>query len=349
MAPIAGETKVWQYITLMKRIFLIDCPGVVYASTESDAEKVLKGVVRVELVTNPEDYIPPVLERVRPEYLRRQYRLEKWTDSVDFLEQLAKRSGKLLKGGEPDIASVAKMVLNDWQRGKLPFYVAPEAFETPKSQAGRPKVETATDKKSAADVKDKAAAETLHQIQDFRKIKVGLEFEKEDLRKLDKIDLDLLQQQKIERKESRKRKIAEAEEESSGISDFYSEDEFDPTVQKMVRKKSKSIAATDAADAAVVVQPSKKVKKEKVAVESDSDDDIGSDDEEDFGGEEEISHVRGFKVDDVQRPTPVAGQQKLTAKQKRASVRSQKRKKIGSNFYEVSNVKNKNRAKKDKK
>lgn len=30
VAPIAGETKVWQYITLMRRIFLIDCPGVVY-------------------------------------------------------------------------------------------------------------------------------------------------------------------------------------------------------------------------------------------------------------------------------------------------------------------------------
>ena len=30
MAPVPGETKVWQYITLMKRIFLIDCPGVVY-------------------------------------------------------------------------------------------------------------------------------------------------------------------------------------------------------------------------------------------------------------------------------------------------------------------------------
>ena len=27
VAPIAGETKVWQYITLMKRIYLIDCPG----------------------------------------------------------------------------------------------------------------------------------------------------------------------------------------------------------------------------------------------------------------------------------------------------------------------------------
>ena len=44
-----GETKVWQYITLMKRIFLIDCPGVVYSKTgDSETQSVLKGVVRVE-------------------------------------------------------------------------------------------------------------------------------------------------------------------------------------------------------------------------------------------------------------------------------------------------------------
>lgn len=48
-APIPGETKVWQYITLMKRIFLIDCPGVVHSgSGDNDTQLVLKGVIRVE-------------------------------------------------------------------------------------------------------------------------------------------------------------------------------------------------------------------------------------------------------------------------------------------------------------
>ena len=28
-APIPGETKVWQYVSLTKKIFLIDCPGIV--------------------------------------------------------------------------------------------------------------------------------------------------------------------------------------------------------------------------------------------------------------------------------------------------------------------------------
>lgn len=49
VAPVPGETKVWQYITLMKRIFCIDCPGVVYHGTDNtDTQAVLKGVVRVE-------------------------------------------------------------------------------------------------------------------------------------------------------------------------------------------------------------------------------------------------------------------------------------------------------------
>ena len=55
VAPVPGETKVWQYITLMKRIFLIDCPGVVYnKNDDSESAIVLKGVVRVEnLVRGP--------------------------------------------------------------------------------------------------------------------------------------------------------------------------------------------------------------------------------------------------------------------------------------------------------
>lgn len=45
VAPIPGETKVWQYITLTKRIFLIDCPGVVYQNRDTETDVVLKGVV----------------------------------------------------------------------------------------------------------------------------------------------------------------------------------------------------------------------------------------------------------------------------------------------------------------
>lgn len=318
VAPIAGETKVWQYITLMRRIFLIDCPGVVYPSAETDAEKVLKSVVRVELVTNPEDYIPFVLQRIRKEYVEKTYRITGWNDHIDFLEQLARRSGKLLKGGDPDCPSVAKMVLNDWQRGKLPFYVAPEGFEVPKSH---------TDGTSIADNSSVTSTITdavkkgkdLMQVQDFRKIRVGLEFEQDDIKELDKIDLELLEQQKEQRRLSRKRKLLNEDEDSSGISDFYSEDEFDETLNKVVRRKNRKIPLTS----------------KKATASNETETPVTT-----SKSSTEKSSSGSFQIDNINP------KKKLTSKEKRALERSEKRKKIGSNFYETANVKNRNRNKK---
>jgi len=135
VAPLAGETKVWQYITLMRRIFLIDCPGVVYPSEDSETDIVLKGVVQVEKIRNPEDHIGAVLERAKPEYIQKTYKIPSWTSDVDFLEKLAFRMGKLLKGGEPDLPTVSKMVLNDWQRGRIPFFVKPPGMEADEEAA----------------------------------------------------------------------------------------------------------------------------------------------------------------------------------------------------------------------
>jgi len=135
VAPLAGETKVWQYITLFRKIYLIDCPGVVHGSgNETDEEKVLKGVVRVEMVEQPSDYVPAVMKRVKKDYMARTYRLSKpwdWTTTSDFLERVARQSGKLLKGGEPDLNTVGKMILNDWQRGKIPYFSLPTGCELP--------------------------------------------------------------------------------------------------------------------------------------------------------------------------------------------------------------------------
>ncbi|KAL1346186.1 nuclear/nucleolar GTPase 2 [Arachis duranensis] len=129
VAPIPGETKVWQYITLTKRIFLIDCPGVVYQNKDSETDVVLKGVVRVTNLQDAADHIGEVLKRVKKEHLKRAYRINEWVDENDFLLQLCKSTGKLLKGGEPDLMTAAKMILHDWQRGKIPFFVPPPRLD----------------------------------------------------------------------------------------------------------------------------------------------------------------------------------------------------------------------------
>ncbi|ORX98089.1 NUC091 domain-domain-containing protein, partial [Clohesyomyces aquaticus] len=93
VAPIAGETKVWQYITLMKRIYLIDCPGIVPPNQgDSDESLLLRGSIRVENVEYPAQYIDAVLRRVQPKHLQRTYELRDYTDSVSFLELLARKA-----------------------------------------------------------------------------------------------------------------------------------------------------------------------------------------------------------------------------------------------------------------
>mmetsp|Transcript_25966 Transcript_25966/g.68097 ORF Transcript_25966/g.68097 Transcript_25966/m.68097 type:complete len:645 (-) Transcript_25966:171-2105(-) len=130
-APTPGETKVWQYIAISQKLYLLDCPGIVPPSPsdfKSDCAKVLKGVVRAEKITTPSDYVDEVLSRVKKAYLCQRYRLPietAWENAEEFLSILGKKMGKLYKGGDPDIEITARIVLYDWQRGRLPFFTPP--------------------------------------------------------------------------------------------------------------------------------------------------------------------------------------------------------------------------------
>nr|XP_024660028.1 nucleolar GTP-binding protein 2-like [Maylandia zebra] len=210
VAPLAGETKVWQYITLMRRIFLIDCPGVVYPSEDSESDIVLKGVVQVEKIKNPEEHISAVLERAKPEYIQKTYRIPTWNCADDFLEKLAFRTGKLLKGGEPDLATVSKMVLNDWQRGRIPFFVKPPGLKEIKRMRSHCQLQDRRGSRACAEgttrqsdaiseereEEQQRQKEQVQKIlanvrQNFGKISVAPEFSEEDLVPMDMPDLDM--------------------------------------------------------------------------------------------------------------------------------------------------------------
>lgn len=115
----------------MKRIYLIDCPGVVPPNqNDSEEDILLRGVVRVENVHNPEQYIPGVLKKVLPRHIERTYEIKDFDgDAIEFLSILARKGGRLLRGGEPDLDGVAKMVINDFLRGKIPWFTPPPYTE----------------------------------------------------------------------------------------------------------------------------------------------------------------------------------------------------------------------------
>ena len=126
VAPIPGQTKIWQYVSLFDKFYLIDCPGVVYPRPgDGVVSSILRSVVRVQQIESPEEYVGEIVKRIRPEYLQRMYEVESWEDEWDFMRQLANKWGKLWKGGEPDWHNVSIKILHDWQRGKLPWFICP--------------------------------------------------------------------------------------------------------------------------------------------------------------------------------------------------------------------------------
>jgi len=196
VAPIPGETKVWQYITFMRRIYLIDCPGVVYPTGDTETEIILKGIVRIENLKEPSEHIGEVLKRVKRDYIVRTYKVEEWTDANDFLEKLCRKSGRLLKGGEPDVNTASKMVLSDFQRGRLPYFVAPpnnneetEKEKTTKEDSATKGVDTTTtvtavsegesEKANVDDDKKKKDA-SIKIKQNFKTMEKTTEFDEED-------------------------------------------------------------------------------------------------------------------------------------------------------------------------
>lgn len=120
-APVPGETRCWQYIALMKDLYLIDSPGVVPVRDYEQA--VLRGAIRIENVEGPEEYLEKVIEKTGKDAIEKTYGIE-FCGVEGLIEAVGKRYGKMKKGGEINVDIVAKMILHDFVRGKIPYYVA---------------------------------------------------------------------------------------------------------------------------------------------------------------------------------------------------------------------------------
>jgi len=85
--------------------------------------------VRAEKIPDPDSYIQAIIDRVQPKHIVDIFGVNTWINSEDFITQVAVRTGKLLKGGEPDINNVAKSIIFDWQRGNIPYFTKAPAVD----------------------------------------------------------------------------------------------------------------------------------------------------------------------------------------------------------------------------
>lgn len=118
-----GFTKVMQEVILDKNIRLLDSPGVVFADGDASST-VLRNCINVEEM---EDVITPIeiiLQRCPAPYLMELYGVSKFSaeDPLSFLALVARSTGKLKKGGIPNVEATAKTILHDWNNGKIKYY-----------------------------------------------------------------------------------------------------------------------------------------------------------------------------------------------------------------------------------
>jgi nuclear GTP-binding protein len=121
VSSVPGYTKTIQEIHLDHNVRLLDCPGVVLAPDNADS-LMLRNVMKVEDLTDVFSPVDVLVKKVAKTTLLQAYDIPDFTCTQDFLAAVARKRGRLLKGGTPDIDQTARLVLRDWNTGKLAFF-----------------------------------------------------------------------------------------------------------------------------------------------------------------------------------------------------------------------------------
>jgi ribosome biogenesis GTPase A len=123
-SPTPGFTRGEKVVKVDDHLILVDTPGVLPVGEASPSSLVLKGFISPEKLRDPVTPTLKLLAEVSgsmPNLLRETYGID-GDDPYRFLEHLASRRGLLLKGGELNMDEAARLILRDWQTGRLRFY-----------------------------------------------------------------------------------------------------------------------------------------------------------------------------------------------------------------------------------
>jgi len=130
-----GHTRTLQEVALDSKVTLIDCPGVIFdddvhpdarpEDADGGAGLLLRNCVSVEAIDDPEAAVDGILRRCAPAKLMAVYSIPAYADTNEFLRHIAAKRGKMRPGGIADKEGAARSVLQDWNSGKIPFFVLP--------------------------------------------------------------------------------------------------------------------------------------------------------------------------------------------------------------------------------
>lgn len=118
----AGQTRALQKIRVTNRIMMLDTPGVVPFLEKDEAKHVLLGAIMFSEAENPElaaceiiKHCNEINKKIIPAY----YHVEETDDAYAMIEKIAQKRNVLAKGGVLDIERTARLIIQDWQTGKI--------------------------------------------------------------------------------------------------------------------------------------------------------------------------------------------------------------------------------------
>ena len=119
----AGFTKGLQKLKLTKDIVLVDSPGVIprkeYSSIDEEkiSQHAIIGARDSNKIKNPELTVAHLIKSRKPLF-EKHYKI-RFKDAEDFLEKLGKKKNIFKKGGIVNEDKVARLVVREWQAGKI--------------------------------------------------------------------------------------------------------------------------------------------------------------------------------------------------------------------------------------
>lgn len=128
-----GVTKAQQWIKVGKELELLDTPGILWPKFEDQevgSKLALTGAIK-DTILNLQDvsiYGLRFLEKEYPQRLKERYQLQHIPEEiVTLFNEIGKRRGALMSGGEVDYDKVAELVIRDIRSEQL----GPLSFEKP--------------------------------------------------------------------------------------------------------------------------------------------------------------------------------------------------------------------------
>ncbi|MFH0956522.1 MAG: GTPase [Candidatus Aenigmatarchaeota archaeon] len=121
-APVsaaAGYTKSEQFIRVHKKILLIDTPGVIPFGEKDKALHAVTGVLDINKLKDPADTLSKIMER-HPGVIESHFGINtSGKIAEDVIEAIAQKKNLIMRGGIPDTARAARMVIAAIQKGKI--------------------------------------------------------------------------------------------------------------------------------------------------------------------------------------------------------------------------------------